>query len=74
MKSFKEFLSESRLTEAYKVEISVSHARKANDIAKDMFRGEYKNDGSNVYVFKKEDVKDDFVSELDKQGIEYSEE
>lgn len=74
MKSFKDFLIESQLNEAYEVEVSVSHARKAFDIAKDMFRGEYKNDGSNVYIFKKEDVKDDFIAELDKQGIEYSEE
>lgn len=71
MKSFKEFLNEqTSLSEANEVTVSVKDARKANDIAKDMFRGEYKNDGSNVYVFKKEDAKSDFVAELEKAGIE----
>lgn len=64
---------ESKLNEAYEVEVAVGDARKAHDIAKDLFRGEYKNKGSNVYIFKKEDAKADFIAELDKQGIEYSE-
>lgn len=71
MKSFKEFLKEqSKINEAYEVTVSVRDARKANDIGKDMFRGEYKNDGSNVFIFKKEDAKDDFVAELEKQRLE----
>ena len=37
-----------------------------------MFRGEYKNDGSNVFVFKNNNAAEDFKSELEKQNIEFS--
>ena len=59
-----------QLTESKTVEVSVRDARKANDIASDMFRGEYKTDGSNTFVFKKADAADDFRAELKKQRIE----
>ena len=62
------------LTESKTVEVSVRDARKANDIASDMFRGEYKTDGSNTFVFKKSDAADDFRAELEKQRIELLEE
>ena len=39
-----------------------------------MFRGEYKTDGSNTFVFKKADAADDFRAELEKQRIELLEE
>lgn len=70
MKTFKEFLNEAK----YEVEVSVRDARKANDIAKDMFRGAYKNDGSNVFIFKSEDDMYEFADELDSAGIEMIEE
>lgn len=71
MKSFKEFLVEQKqIDEKYEVEVSVRDARKAQDIAQDMFRGTYKNKGSNVYVFKKEDDYEDFVDTLEKHKIE----
>ena len=55
--------------ESTTVEVSVRDARKANDIAKDMFRGEYKMDGSNSFVFKNADAASDFRAELSKQNI-----
>jgi len=61
---------EQTLTEATTVEVSVRDARKANDVAKDMFRGEYKNDGSNAFMFKDSRAADDFMAELQKQGLE----
>jgi len=64
---------EETLTESKTVEVSPSSARKANDIAKDMFRGEYKTDGSNSFVFKKADAADDFRAELEKQKVELNE-
>jgi hypothetical protein len=71
MKSFKEFLVEqTQIDEKYEVEVSVRDARKAQDIAQDMFRGTYKNKGSNVYVFKKEDDYEDFVDTLKQHKIE----
>lgn len=71
MKSFKEFLTEQKqIDEKYEVEVSVRDARKAQDIAQDMFRGTYKNKGSNVYVFKKEDDYEDFVDTLKQHKIE----
>lgn len=71
MKSFKEFLVEQKqIDEKYEVEVSVRDARKAQDIAQDMFRGTYKNKGSNVYVFKKEDDYEDFVDTLKQHKIE----
>jgi len=62
------------VNEAHEVEVAVRDARKANDIAKDMFRGAYQNDGSNVFVFKKEDDADEFKYELENQNIEILEE
>ena len=67
-------LSEQALTESKTVEVTLRDARKANDIAQDMFRGEYKTDGSNTFVFKKSDAADDFRAELEKQRIELLEE
>lgn len=61
------------LNESMSVDVSVKDATKANDIAEDMFRGEYKTDGSNSFVFKKKDVMEDFVAELEKQNIEVME-
>jgi len=63
---------ESTLTEST-VNVSVRDAKKANDIAQDMFRGEYKTDGSNSFVFKKGDAADDFKAELKKQKIQLDE-
>lgn len=75
MKSFKEFLAEQKqIDEKYEVEVSVRDARKAHDIAQDMFRGTYKNKGSNVYIFKKEDDYEDFVDTLKQHKIEILEE
>lgn len=65
MKSFKEYAGVA-LTEAqnYTVKVEVRDARKANDLAQDSYRGLYKNDGSNVFVFKKESDKEDFENDL----------
>ena len=52
------------------VSVSVRDARTANEIARDMFRGEYKTDGSNNFVFKKKSAAEDFEAELRKQNIE----
>lgn len=58
------------LTEAkYEVEVEVRDARAANDLAKDMFRGSYKNDGSNVFIFKNEDDYEEFKDELEAAGL-----
>jgi hypothetical protein len=65
MKLFKDFLNEAK----YEVEVEVRDASKANTIAKDMFRGSYKNNGSNSFVFKTEDDYDEFKDEMEKQGI-----
>jgi len=56
------------------VEVSPRDARKANDIASDMFRGEYENDGSNTFVFDDDETADEFRAELEKQRIELLEE
>jgi ribosomal protein S8E len=62
------------LTEAkYEVEVEVRDARAANDLAKDMFRGSYKNDGSNVFIFKNEDDYEDFKYELENAGLKLME-
>jgi hypothetical protein len=66
MKTFKEFLTEAK----HEVEVSVRDAKAANELAKDMFRVEYKNDDSTIFIFKKSDAKDDFVAALKKQNIE----
>jgi len=64
---------EETLTESKTIEVSVRDARKANDIASDAFRGEYKNDGSTIFVFKKSSAADDFRAELENQDIELME-
>ncbi len=69
MKSFKEYLNEAQ---KYKVEVEVRDASKANDLARDSYRGLYKNDGSNVFIFKKESDKEDFESDLLDMGISSS--
>lgn len=71
MKSFKEFLTEKK--KSYEVTVSVKDARKTLDVAKDMFRGEYKTDGSNSFIFKDEDTYQDFIKQLKKSGIEVQE-
>ena len=68
MKSLKQFLNEEK--DEYKVTVTVRDARKANDIAKDMFRSSYKNDGSNVFIFKSEDDQYEFADVLDNAGLE----
>jgi hypothetical protein len=68
MKTMKQFLNEEK--DEYKVTVTVRDARKANDIAKDMFRGSYKNDGSNVFIFKSEDDQFEFADALDNAGLE----
>jgi len=68
MKSMKQFLNEEK--DEYKVTVTVRDARKANDIAKDMFRSSYKNDGSNVFIFKSEDDQYEFADVLDNAGLE----
>ena len=52
------------------VEVAVRDALIANEIGKDLFRGDYENDGSTIFVFHQEDRADDFESELRKQGIQ----
>ena len=67
MKSLKEFLAEAK----YEVEVSVRDARKADNIARDQFRGTYKETGySNTWVFKKKSDWEDFVVTLEDEGIE----
>lgn len=67
-------LVKESLTEAkYEVEVEVRDARAANDLAKDMFRGSYKNDGSNVFIFKNEDDYEDFKYELENAGLKLME-
>ena len=70
MKSFKDYV-DGALTEAqnYTVTVEVRDARKANDLAQDSYRGLYKNDGSDVFVFKKESDKEDFESDLLDNGL-----
>lgn len=71
--SLRESIDES-LTEAkYEVEVEVRDARAANDLAKDMFRGSYKNDGSNVFIFKNEDDYEEFKDELEAAGLKLME-
>lgn len=76
MKTFKEYLNEQKqLDEAgFAVEVSVRDSRQANDLAQDSYRGLYKNDGSNVFVFKKESDKEDFVNDLLDMNLEILEE
>ena len=62
------------MSEDTTVEVSPRDARKANDIASDMFRGEYENDGSNTFVFDDDETADEFRAELEKQRIELLEE
>ena len=57
--------SEKELDEAsFLIRVSVRDAQKANDLAADSYRGLYKNDGSDVFIYKKESDKEDFESEL----------
>jgi hypothetical protein len=65
MKSFKEYVG-CALTEAqnFTVKVEVRDARKANDLAQDSYRGLYKNDGSDVFIFKNESDKEDFENDL----------
>lgn len=68
MKSLHEFMMEEGKN---RVEVSVRDARKADEIARDMFRGAYKQTGgSNVWEFKKKSDLEDFIIELENQGIE----
>ena len=70
MKSFKEYVA-GALTEAqkYTVQVEVRDARKANDLAQDSYRGLYKNDGSDVFIFKNDDDKESFIDELEENGL-----
>lgn len=52
------------------VEVAVRDALIANEIGKDLFRGDYENDGSTLFVFTQKDSAEDFESELRKQGIQ----
>lgn len=65
-------LNEDELGEAkeFKVIVSVRDARKANDLASDSYRGLYKNDGSDVFIFKKEDDMEDFKNDLEDLDLE----
>lgn len=68
MKSFREFINEANKN----VTINVSDSREANILAKDIFRGEYKNSvlgDKETFVFKKADAAQEFRDELDAVGI-----
>ena len=48
----------------YTVKVEVRDAREANELARNSYRGLYKNDGSDVFIFKKESDKEDFENDL----------
>lgn len=50
--NFKQFLNEGQKIE---ITVSVSTASEANDALEDELRGKYKTNGSNSFIFKKED-------------------
>ena len=76
MKTFKDYVTgaESLDEAGFVVQVAVRDARKANDLAQDSYRGLYKNDGSDVFIFKKESDKEDFESELLDMELEIIEE
>lgn len=45
-------------------EVEIRDAKRANELAKDMFRGQYTQDGSNSFTFKDKDTCNDFKQEL----------
>lgn len=68
MKTFKDFINEANQN----ITIKVSDSREANILAKDIFRGEYKNSvlgDEETFVFKKADAAQEFRDELDAVGI-----
>ena len=67
--NFEQFLNERR--GEYEVDVEIRDARAAGDIARDMFRGLYKTDGSNAFIFQDEETRDEFTAVLDKQGLSY---
>lgn len=52
------------------VTVAVRDARKANELARDMFRGDFEQDGSNTFTFEDEDTYYEFIDALEGQGIE----
>ena len=73
----KDLIRESaELTEAkgYYIEVSVRHARKANEILQDQFRNMYKTKGSNHFIFKDEADAYDAGMTLMAQEIEVTKE
>lgn len=74
IKSNAKMRNEEILEAKNEVEVSLRDARKAVDLAKDMFRGEYKMDGSNVFVFKNKEAKQNFMTQLKKHKLELNEE
>lgn len=69
MKTFREFINETNQN----VTINVSDSKEANILAKDIFRGEYKNSvlgDEETFVFKKADAAQEFRDELDAVGID----
>ena len=56
--------------ESTSIEVAPRDALIANEIGKDLFRGDYENDGSTVFQFDDEERAQDFESELRKQGVQ----
>ena len=73
MIKFESQAAESEHTDSATVNVSVRDAGQANEIARDLFRGEYENDGSDNFVFKDSTIAEEFKNELRKQGLEVSE-
>lgn len=65
-----ESLQESTLKEEYVVTVQIRDALKANDLARDLFRGSYENDGSDSFIFGNEEDYEDFLDTLAGHGIE----
>ena len=63
-------LNEVNVNAKWWVEVAVRSARVANNLMADMFRNKYKNDGSNVFTFKKEDFALDAMEVFEEQKIE----
>ena len=73
IKTYEQFLNENKesIDEAkHYIEVAVRDARKANDHLHDMHRGQYKTDGSNYYIFKKEDDAYDALTHLKDMNVE----
>lgn len=69
MKTFRQFLTEA---ESFTITVEPKDLQKASELADEKFSGKYTLK-SHTFIFKDEEVKFDFVAELDDLEIEYTE-